>query len=956
MNGTILNFIDMNTGKNYLLFILLLLSFLLPSLLIAQEFGGNPNYLQWKQLNNATSRVIFPNGMDSQANRIQHINTLLSNTTAYNIGGRQRKWNIVLLNQTTIPNAYVRMAPLLSELYMTPGQNNFNTGSLRWDDNLVIHENRHIQQLSNFNNGLTRVFSFLLGQEGQLLANGITVPDYFFEGDAVFQETLLSAQGRGRMPSFYNGMKSLWLANKNYSWMKLRSGSLVDYTPNHYELGYQLVAYGYEQYGDNFWRKVTQDATAFKGLFYAFNKAIEKHSGKSYPQFRKEALQYFRERSLPGTVVDAPTPQYLSPVSSNNVIDYTSPFYVGDDTLLVLKQSYKEIPAFYFISHGKEKKIRVRDRAIDDYFSYRNGKLVYAGYQSDPRWGNSNFSVIQLLDIYTGKQRQLGARTKYFSPDINAAGTEVLAVNVNEDGTNYLHRINAMDGLLQTELPNRENYFYTQTRYLDSNNAIAAVRRPDGQMALVKVSLVTGTTETVTPFSYNVVGYPFVKGDTIYFSGMHANADKLFAVSMRTRKLFLLTNNVNGIYQPAVSNSGHLAYTSFTAEGSRLASISLQQARWQEITGNDFSSTPGDYTVAALQKTGAGFLDSLVPVTQPVSPYKKSFRLFNFHSWRPEANDPEYSYRLYSDNILSTFSNSLTYTYNRSDRSSTLGFYEAFGGWLPVLSIGGEYSFNRNIDTAVGKGIQFNSAKLNTAITLPLQFVGRRTNKFLTLSAGYNLEQLLYRGIGKNVFNNRSLKYTSWLVQFSNISQQAKQHINPRWAQSISLSYRDGFSLVNTNKLVMNSAWYFPGLSANHSLVINASFQQRDTLFNLFSNNFSYSRGYEALSTRRMHKLGVNYHFPLWYPDLGIGNIIFLQRVRANTFYDHTVARARVNGILTNINNRSTGAEIYFDTRVWNALPVSFGFRVSHLLDRNLLNPGVKNYFEFILPIGLIPD
>ncbi|CAN5411370.1 hypothetical protein BH11BAC3_BH11BAC3_34140 [soil metagenome] len=217
-----------------------LLTLVVPLFLHAQEFGGNPNSIKWKQINNATTRVIFPAGMDSQANRINNINLLLSKTTAATIGGRQRKWNILLLNQTTIPNAYVRMAPVMSELYMTPGQDNFTTGSLRWDDNLIIHENRHMQQLSNFNGGLTNLFSFFLGQEGQLLANGIVIPDYFFEGDAVWQETLVSAQGRGRMPNFYNGMKSLSLDNKKYSWMKLRSGSYKDYTPGYYELGYQL--------------------------------------------------------------------------------------------------------------------------------------------------------------------------------------------------------------------------------------------------------------------------------------------------------------------------------------------------------------------------------------------------------------------------------------------------------------------------------------------------------------------------------------------------------------------------------------------------------------------------------------------------------------------------------------------------------------------------------------------
>ena len=153
-----------------------------------------------------------------------------------------------------------------------------------------------------------------------------------------------------------------------------------------------------------------------------------------------------------------------------------------------------------------------------------------------------------------------------------------------------------------------------------------------------------------------------------------------------------------------------------------------------------------------------------------------------------------------------------------------------------------------------------------------------------------------------------------------------------------------------------SAALYFPGLSANHSLVINAAYQKRDSLSDLFSNNFSYARGYEALSTRRMYKLGANYHFPICYPDGGIGGIIYFQRIRGNIFYDYNNAKARVNGILTEIKNRSTGGELYFDTKVWNSLPVSIGVRFSHLLDTDLINPTVKNKWEIILPIALIPN
>lgn len=928
----------------------------------AQNFGGNPSSIKWHQINSANSRVIFPAGLDSQANRIANVLQLLGDSTANSIGSNKRKWNIILQNQTTISNAYVRMAPVMSEFYMTPDPDNFSSGSLRWDDNLAIHEARHIQQFSNFNKGFTKLFSFFLGQEGQLLANGMIVPDYFFEGDAVYQETLVSKQGRGRMPSFYNGFKSLWKADKNYSWMKLRSGSLKDYTPNHYQLGYQMVAYGYEKYGEDFWKKVTNDAVRFKGVFYPVNRAIENYSGKSYKQFREDAFSYFKAKAY-STEADVSSFEFITSGKKNNVIDYRFPNYISNDSILVFKRSNNEVPSFYMLTGGSESKIRVRDIGLDDYFSYKNGKLVYAAYQSDARWGNRDYSVIKILDIYTGRQKQITFQSKYFSPDINGEGTELLAVSVNPDGTNYLCKLNAATGEVISKIPNPENYFHTQTRYVNSNTAVSAVRSPQGKMTLVEVDLTTGESDKLIPLSFNVLGYPLVKGDTVYFSAMHKNSDKVFALTLNDRKIFQLSNNDNGVYQPSVNSKGELLVSAFTADGNMLARKPLMNTDWKEIRATDFLEEGNVYFSDSVRgMAGSGVLNTFDKedfsggIENKVSPYRKSFRLFNFHSWRPVVDDPEYGYSFFSDNVLSSFSNILSYTYNRSDKSHTIGFNSAFAGWFPVLGFGVEESFNRTVDTALGKSVSFNAATAKLGVSIPLRFVGGRTYKYLSFGAGYNLEQYYYRGVGKNIFDNRSIDYMNAFLSFSNIGQQAVQHINPRWAQSFAINYRDAVNFRNSHKFVGHASFYFPGLFRNHSLVINSAFQKRDTLPDLFSKNFSYSRGYEALSTRRMYKLGVNYHFTIFYPDWGFANILFFQRIRANAFYDYTNAKARVNGLLTEIKNRSAGTELYVDAKLWNALPLSFGIRFSHLLDTDLLNPTVKNRWEIIIPIGLIPQ
>lgn len=938
----------------------LLLLFLFPFVCAAQNFGGNPATTKWLQVNSPSSKVIFPNGLDSQAQRMNNMIDLLNNTTLYSIGNKIKKWNVVLLNHNTEANAFVRLAPVVSELYMVPSQNNFDVGSLRWDDNLIIHENRHMQQFSNFNHGLTRVFSFLFGQEGQLLANGLTIPDYFFEGDAIFQETLVSRQGRGRMPAFFNGMKALWLAGKNYNWMQLRNGSLRKFIPDHYELGYPVVLYGYEKYGTDFWRKVTSDAVDFKGLFYPYNRAVEKYSQKKYSQFTKEALQYYKEQTLGNTT--SYNVSFITPVRKNNVVDYLFPQFVNEDTIVVTKQSYRELNSFYLLVNGKEKKLRVKDYTTDDYFSYSNGAVVYAAYQSDLLRANRNYSVIKLLNIYTKEQVQLTNRSLYFSPALNKDATEIIAVNVHPDGSNYLHRINATTGELIQQIPNPRNYFFTQTKYIDANTAVSAVRNSQGKMALVKVNFADGKTEELTTFSYALLGYPFVKDRYIYFTMTDDRGipvDRIFSIDMDTRKIQFLTNNSNGVYHPSVNSKGELIFSAVTADGSRIGKMSsvLRLIDQKVITDSGIREyrIPGK---TSFQWKGANAVDKVPDAKTPIKPYSKWKGFFNFHSARPFADDPEYGYTFYSDNALTNFHSEVTYTYNRSEQSHAVGYDLVYSGLFPFVRAGIQRSFNREVDTGTTqvKTFKYNATKLNAGFYIPLRFINGRTFKYLNIGGAFNAEYVPYQLVGKDV-KTRALNYINTYLVFSNQSRMAKQFINPKWAQTFTVTYRDAFNLVDNHKLIADGSLYFPGFFRNHSLVFDGAYQRRDTLGDFFSKTFPFARGYQELNQRRMYKIGVNYHFPLCYPDWGFGNIIFFQRIRMNAFYDYGSSLTRfTNGNLREVKTRSTGAEVFFDTKWWNALPVNFGVRYSRLLDNDLLNPGAVNRWEIILPLNIIPD
>src|SRR5688572_30990684 len=192
----------------------------------AQRFGGTPPSVKWKQINTDTARIIFAPGLDSQAQRVASLVHLQAQQRTAALGDRLKKINIVLQNETVIGNGYVGLGPYRSEFYLTPAVNNFDQGSIGWADALAIHEYRHVEQFNNFRNGISKLAKTLFGEEGYALAINASIPDWFYEGDAVYSETVLSRQGRGRLPLFMNAYPSVWNAGKNYSWIDRKSTRL----------------------------------------------------------------------------------------------------------------------------------------------------------------------------------------------------------------------------------------------------------------------------------------------------------------------------------------------------------------------------------------------------------------------------------------------------------------------------------------------------------------------------------------------------------------------------------------------------------------------------------------------------------------------------------------------------------------------------------------------------------
>ncbi|QJD97974.1 hypothetical protein HH214_19880 [Mucilaginibacter robiniae] len=921
----------------------------------AQAFGGNPPSIKWNQVNTPAARVIFPKGMDSSGQRVANIVQQLNRTMMPTIGYKQKQINIVLQNQLLTTNGYVGLAPFRSEFYLVPAQNNFQLGTLPIADQLAIHEFRHVQQFNNYDVGLTRILHVLFGEGGQQIANSFSIPNWFDEGDAVYNETLMSNQGRGRLPYFFNGYRAIWAAGKNYNWMKLRNGSYQDYVPDWYPTGYMLTAYGRQKFGAQVWKGVTHDAATFKHLFYPFQTSFKQHTKQEYSSFRGEALNYFKQQLV------TPNMQKAAEAYKPNqhfIATTEYPAYVDDSTLIYQKTSYKHRPAFIIRRGNREKVIRLADINADNYFNYNNGQIVYVARRPDVRWGYREYNDIKLIDVKTGNQRRVTARTKYFSPALSADNKTIVAVHVPPSGAYELHIIDVASGKVLQRVPNVGHYYYTYPKFYNNHQIVSAIRNTAGEMSVALIDLKTGENQYLTAWGMSPKGFTTVHRDTVYFTATSGLNDKLYAVNVPDHQLYELQNDslhsFVGNYEPAVGKS-KIAWVSFSAYGYQIHELPKQALQLKAV--NTLPKLP-EFGINALhQDTSADLLADVQNENLPVKKYSKLHHPFNFHSLIPYLDDPDYTLSLTGNNILNTFQSDLSLTYNRNEGYKQISFTTLYGALYPYLFASASYTFDRRryfLDQRRNTiEANWNESNVQGGLEFPFNLSRGRnyTNITYLSSLSYtvtDVQSLFSKAIPDNT-------YLTNAITFSNQVAKPRQNIYPHLAQIITVNYRNTVNSLQAHQLLTSGTFYFPGFLANHSIVVSLAYQQHDRNYSFFSNELSFSRGYTSDNLYRLQKAGINYSFPIAYPDAGFGNIVYLLRLRGNLFYDHTHGRDfYTNGNTFKADFNSAGAELFFDTQWLNENPISFGIRYTRLLNDDLFGNNGRNRITLILPLSIL--
>ncbi|HFA50631.1 MAG TPA: hypothetical protein ENJ95_16615, partial [Bacteroidetes bacterium] len=563
--------------KNLKLSLFLAFLSILSAPALSQNLGGHPSGLDWQFIKTDAVRVIYPQGMGAHAQRIAYLINYMDQNNRRSIGGKKRRFDLVLQNQTTIPNGYVGLAPLRSEFFATPPQSANLLGSLDWLDALAIHEYRHVQQNLNANRGLTKFFYILQGETSWALLSHFSIPNWYWEGDAVVTETALSNAGRGRAPFFTLEQRALAAAGKNYAYGKHRNGSFKDLLPDHYRLGYMMLTHTRNKFGNDTSKDIMQEAAAYRGVFYPFSRAMKRHTGLGTPGMYREAWETKKTEwaeQLKNTDLQPTTP--VTEKQKRTVTNYRFPRHLEDGSIVALKSSYKKTGAVVQIKDGKETKITTVGFHVEPYLNYGGGKLAWTELSKNARRGNQFFSDIVLYDLKKGKRKKLTQKTKYFSPIVSPDGQSLAAVHISPLQENSIHLLDPNTGQLIRKINNPDNLFLSRPAWTEDGKAIVCVAKRNSQLSVVKFDLSArkdsfgeNTMTELLPWTAHTLDLPFVCGGKVFFNASFSGIDNIFYTDLGgSKNIYQVTSVPIGAFEPSISQDGkEVLFTEFTEMG-----------------------------------------------------------------------------------------------------------------------------------------------------------------------------------------------------------------------------------------------------------------------------------------------------------------------------------------------------------------------------------------------------
>jgi hypothetical protein len=959
----------------------------------ATVLENNPS-LKWYQINTPNFKIIYPKGFEEQASRMANTMEHIRTPEASTMGMEPRKISVVLQNQSSVSNAFVSITPRRSEFYTMPSQNYNFTGNNDWMNLIASHEYRHIVQFQHAKRGFNKALYYLFGNNTLSVFSYVSVPPWFWEGDAVATETAFTQSGRGRIPYFDRVFKTNLMEGRTFNYNKQFLRSYKHNIPDHYVLGYNMVSYLRQKTGDpDIWENITARAWSVPFIPFTFSSALKREAGMYVKDLYKEMAVDFQKKWKDQLDTLALTPfEKVNPRTSKAYTDYFYPQELEDGSVLAMKSGIGNIEELVTIADGKERKVFIPGMINSSgMLSATNSRVVWNEYRYDPRWRVRTYSVLMGYDLGDRKKHVISKHSRYASAAISPDGYKVATI---ESTTEYKTRLVVLDyfsGEVLKEFSNPSNDFISMPRWDEKNQSIYALSTSEKGKAIVRFDFASGSVVPLTDYTLENTGYPVPSGEYVLFNSPRSGIDNIYALHITTGKRWQITSSKYGAYNPAVSKDGKtLYYNEQGRDGMDVVKASFAPSTWQEV-GVDFSQPGTFYQHLVEQENNPDLFQNIPSEKFPSKKYSKAGNMFNPYSWGLYFNDDltKADIGISSQDVLSTTRLNAGYTFDIYERTGAWNAGISYQGFYPIIDVNFlkgsrsvdegdlEYRKVEGTDTTmVVENLTFdwNEKTVEAGLRLPLITTSSRFLGSLTMAnyAGFtavseftnsidgggrllpsNYPQYFFRDYA----DGGNLIYNHFSMSGYRLLKQSRRDINSKWGQAFFMDlygtpYGGDYS---GSQFSFQGRLYFPGLARHHSLWGYWAYQKSDIadvrlstqegLDNYtFRNQIPLPRGQSVSSFQDFYSMAANYTLPLWYPDVNLGPLVNIQRVRANLFFDYGFGNSIINQQARSQSYMSTGAEVKFDINVIRLLPqLDIGFRYSY---------GISPYaskFEFLL-------
>ena len=875
----------------YLLSIILCIS---SSTVFSQFFNGDPYppSVKWRQINTENFQLIYPASFEDGAQKLANRLEIFRERVSQTLSKEPRKISIILQNQTVESNGNVQLAPRRSEFYTTPPQQ----GDFQeWMDNLAIHELRHVVQFDKLTGYLRAPFFEQLA----LAIYGVTLPSWFFEGDAVVSETALSAAGRGRLPSWEMPFRTNLLHGKTYGYQKDYLGSLKDVTPGFYELGYFLTSGLEKAYGETIVDSLMTRMAKLPVRPYNFSNSLKKFTGYNtrewHEKIRTDLTQKWQEQLAKNNPLDYPlfpTPKSGKPES------WLLPRTLPDGQLLALHQSVRNVPAIVVIdSLGKQTEVVKTGRQTEPNFSYARGVLAWDEIRRDSRYGKRVYNVINLYDMRTHTYRQLSHKSRYFSPVLRPNQSQVVAVAIDEAGQISLDLLDTETGALITRFPTPGNILLQTPAFDDTGDKVIATGISNQGAALIELNLSTGIYRTLLSGQAQQIERPMYANGHILFKAHYNGIDNIYSLDTAKGIIRQRTNVRYGAFNPWFDRkTGQIWFNEYQINGYRISHL-----KSSDLPISHFNPPLSKKNILMTSDTSEGKI-------WPSKPYKRLKNLINFHSLSVDngnfdnlGNINPGIYWL-SDDLLNTTQLRLGYTYDGDVHSSEYLASISYQQLFPKLSLEyrnrGQVSAARITDQGMESLIGLRWREHATTLKMDIPLVFYQLNHVFTTGISAATSYTRRYGLNEPKFQDRFIDRIQfplhYQIYFNHNVRQSSLDLGPRWGQNFSVTYRhfpfDG--RIAGKHLSLRTAFYFPGVWRNHSFLARFNYQQRSGTY-AQANDIPLVSGYDQLRPVPVdNTLLFSYRFPIAYPDWALGPLAYVKRFKGGFFADFQNVRA----------------------------------------------------------------